>query len=299
MGKEALEIHGGGQQPPRGILSALISVGPGRDTGDPTREMERAYHAGEDAKVTDQRARALIRDLKANKWGAYSFKSEAAYAAACLVRAGRLELGLEVANAVARAMGNALGGGMHGSYELLAYLQMVIELRKAGVVTDKTSLRLKVDGEELDLAEALKRDDIESIEASGGPVALKLTRLERLRFDEVRAEVPISIDIKDASKGKTLREGKPVRLTVSLDEGYTTGDVLCVTLPECLSRMVSGAKTKKFQVDFSGAATLEVDLLAHAATPKPQRWSAVVRNMYDGGRIGSVGLLEASVASRG
>jgi hypothetical protein len=78
-------------------------------------------------------------------------------------------------------------------------------------------------------------------------------------------------------------------------DNYKDGDVLCVALPDCLSMLVAGAKVKKFQLDFKGKKEVQVDLVSHDATQKPQRWAAVVRNMYDGARIGSVGMLQADV----
>ena len=239
--------------------------------------------------VTQAEVDALIASLECDQWGG-EIKSEAAYCAAGLVRAGNFELGLRIANAVAKAMGRSMGGGMHGTCEALAYMHMVSELNKAGVVAGAKGTKVKVNGKQVSVKDAMEDSEIITVEAVDSPVAVRIARLSRIRFDDMRTSVQMSVKMSDDE----IKAGTPVTMTVKV-KNPQNGDVLCVALPECLSRIVSGAKTKKFQVDFAGKDTVKIDLVSHAQTKKPQRWAAVVRNMYDGTRLGSVGLMMAEV----
>lgn len=248
--------------------------------------MEDAYYAGT---PPDHDVDEAITELQgAGAWD-YSVKSEAAFLAAALIKAKSFDKGIKLANACAKAMGGAMGGAMHGSYECLAYLHLIHELKVAGIVSGAAGSKVTVNDREVPLATAMEARDIRKVEAKSGAVAIKVTRLERIRFDEAKTAMQMSLDIASSSTSNSL-----VRLKVKIDS-YKDGDVLCVCLPDCLSRMVAGAKVKKFQVDFKGKKEAEVELVAHDKTAAPQRWAAVVRNMYDGSRIGSVGMLRAEV----
>ncbi len=279
-------------------------------------KMEQAFYGsnGKTPKITEADARIQIEALRKDKLGPYSDKSEAAFCAAVLIRAKRFDLGLEVANAVAESMGGTMGGGMHGSYEALAYMHMVDEMRKAGVAPGADG-RVKVDGREYVVADARRVSDVTSVEALEGAVAIKIERLQRIRFDEVRCEVPIELELvpgkiekrskgllkrlglgaRTETKGGALQAGRPATLRVKLTKGYQSGDLVCVQLPPALSRMIGGAKMKRFQIDFAGQDQVEIELVVHGATGQPQRWAAVVRNMYDSARIGSAGVQEVVV----
>ena len=119
--------------------------------------------------------------------------------------------------------------------------------------------------------------------------------MSKVRFDDMNAEVPITVDVTDKNGAHTFKAGSKVNLTVTLNKGYRDGDVLCVALPECLNRIIAGTKTKKFQLDFAGKNQMTIELVAGRNTKKPQRWAAVVRNMYDSARLGSVGLMTTNV----
>lgn len=261
-------------------------------------EMETAYYEGKKVSTPEKRVIAHTEALaKSNGYGSYSIKSEAAFLAACLLRDKDIDNGIEMSNAVAKSMGGTMGGGMHGSYESLAYMHMVDELRKAGVVPGSGKGKVKVNKTVGTVENMLSGPptEIERIEAIDSAVALRISRIERIRFDEVKSGVSMSVDIKAEDGSRDIKPGKPVTVTVKLREAYKEGDVACLVLPDCLSRVVGGALAKKFQVDFRGKSQVQVKLVAHEPTEKPQRWTAVVRNMYDSARIGSVGLMSTAV----
>jgi DNA-binding transcriptional MerR regulator len=279
--------------------------------------MEDAYYSKKDGAVTDEVVKGLLASLSSASY--YSNKSEAAFAAACLIRAKKVDQGIVLANAVAKSMGGNMGGGMHGSYEALAYMHMVDELKNSGIVSGGGTGKVRIDGNEISVKKAMDVSDATAVEAIDCAVALKVSRVQKIDMTEHRGEMGMEISLKQADEEKpqeqdatasehgdgsrweeiyvqtTPKAGSLVRLAVKLTEGYKEGDVLCVVLPDSVSRVVSGAKIKKFQMDFCGSDSLSVDLVCHGATDKPQKWAAVVRNMYDPSRIGCVGLMTTQV----
>lgn len=259
---------------------------------------EKEYHEGKTPTITKQDVDAAGLTL-AGFW--INGAADVAYAAAGLIRAKKLDIGLKLANSVAKEMGPSMGNGMHGTVEVLAYLFLVIELKKAGVVGGSGG-KVSVNGKQTSIEKATKATDITEVEAIDGGVALRVNRLSRIRFEDHKSALSFSVAMTSEKAGQaggmqSAQAGRPVSLRVTLGEKYKDGDVLCVALPDCVSRVIGGVKEKKFQLDFAGKKEVDVDLVAHGATEQPQRWHAVVRNMYDPARIGSMGILTMSVKS--
>jgi len=289
MGKDVLAIKGVDHYNEHGRAGADNSQG----------DMEAIYYGRKNRAINSADVEKEIQGLTDKSGGGYwnyKPKSEAAFCAAVLFKNNQIDLGIKLANAVAKAMGGTLGGAFHGSYESLAYMHMVHGMQKAGIVPGLGS-KIIVDGKEMTIEKALDLKSISKVKAPDkGACAIRITRLSKIRFDEMNAGVQLTLDVKDKhGSTKSFKAGAPVTLTVKLTSGYQMGDVLCVALPDALTRVIGGTKAKKFQLDFAGKNEITVDLVAGRATAAPQRWAAVVRNMYDGGRLGSVGLLRAEV----
>lgn len=274
MAEEVMKIHKG---PPAGF------------EGFGGAQMETAYFDPKH-RITEAEVAAVIKGLKEQPC---YFKAEACYCAATLLRDGRIEEGIEAANTATKAMGSANGGGFFGTVEMLAYVYLVDEMRKAGIVVGGAGTSVTVDGKKMTVAEAAKVFDAGVIEATS-PVAIRVNRIEKIRFGDTRATLPITVSLK--GEEREIRAGRTAKLVVKVDGGYKAGDVLCVSLPNCLAQIIGGASARKIQLDFAGKDTLEVELVATSMTEKPQRWAAVVRNMYDTSRIGSVGEMKVEVA---
>jgi hypothetical protein len=92
-----------------------------------------------------------------------------------------------------------------------------------------------------------------------------------------------------------------VELHVALKDGYRTGDLLWVCLPDALSRLIGGGQVKRFAVDFAGQNELTIPLAATSVTldaqggPSPQHFAVCVRNMFEEERAGNPGLLAVTV----
>lgn len=275
MGKNVLAAHG---------TVAMQSAG----------EFEKAYFDGTNVAAEAKIDEVITKLQGASAWDSHA-KAEAAYCGAILFRTQKIEAGIKVVNAVAKAMAGALGGSTHGTCEALAYMYLMSELSNAGIVPGAGATKVKVNGKDISIEKAMAATGITAVESIKAPVALRIVRLSRIRFDDMNATVGITVDVLGSNGARTFQPGDRVNLKVTLTSGYKDGDLVAVSLPDCLSRIIAGAKAKKFQVDFRGRNEASIELVAGTPTQKPQRWAAVVRNMYDGARLGSVGLMTTEV----
>jgi hypothetical protein len=235
---------------------------------------------------------------------------EMAYMAACLLRSNDLEDGVEVANRVAKAAGKFLGGGMHGTYEIIAYLHMLYELKNSGIISESGS-SISVNGEKTTIDKASEMEDVQSIKALKGAVAVRVVSSQKIALDMEKNKDEISIEVIPQTKREepkdeftermenvlwkvNLRKGDKVKIKATLKK-YEVGDVLYLVLPNCLSVIAGGALVKKMQIDFKGKKEVEIDAVATETTKGPQHWTGLVRNMYDPSRICSPGLIATTV----
>lgn len=293
IGNERLPKSVAGATASLKAMAADVARAHGSLGDESSGKMEAAY-SDKRKQVGEADVRALLAALESRN--AYHMRAEACYCAAALLSRGEIDEGIKVANAAAKAMGGANGGGWHGTVESLAYMHMVNELRASGVVPGAKGTTVKLDGEKMPLEKAMEKTDASSVEAVDGAVAIKVNRIEKIRFDKANSNVPISVELV-GEDGRAPKAGKPATLVVKLTDGYKQGDVLCVALPNCLSQMVGGAMAKKVQVDFAGKNEVRVQLVAHEAT-SGEKWASVVRNMYHPERIGSVGQQVVAVTAR-
>lgn len=254
-------------------------------------KFERAFFGGYEPSAEDARE---AREAFAGQPHHGGLMTEVAYMVARGLRDGAMPAteALALANEVARAAGVAMGGGMHGTCETLAYAVMMSQLAASGLLSGSRG-GVVVNGKAMRVDEATGLSDVVAVEARDNPVAIRVSRLSKIRFDEFAADLPFDVSLEG-----NPTEGARLRLVARLGGEYKAGDVLCVSLPDCVSRVVSGVKQKKFELDFAGRVEVSAELVAHGATGRPQRWHAVVRNMYDSRRIGSMGTMATSVSSR-
>ena len=217
---------------------------------------------------------------------------EACYCVASLVKTGKqIDLAIDLVNKISKSSQGL--SGWFGTELAMAYMSMVHELVRAKILSTDGNPKVTVDEKEVSLKDAIKLQNITSVKASHSAVLLRVNRLTKLSYEDFKGKLPMSIKL---NKEQGLRAGDLMTLTVTLSGGYHAGDVLLVMLPDCLSRMIGGVQSKKFELDFAGNNAVMVDLVVHDKTTKPQKWGAVVRNMYDSSRIGCAGLMSVSVS---
>jgi len=101
---------------------------------------------------------------------------------------------------------------------------------------------------------------------------------------------------KNGQPSTSFQAGDAVDLKIELQQGYQTGDLVWVCLPDSLSRLLGGGQVKRFSVDFEGLTELTIPLAATGVTGEQgQHFAVCVRNMFEEERVGSPGLLKVRV----
>jgi hypothetical protein len=233
--------------------------------------------------------------------GAVAVRSERAYAAAVLLRAGSIAPALAHANAVVREIGPE--GRLYSTVDSVAAIAMMAELQVARVVTG--SGQVAVDGERVSSRDAAGRTaDLREIAAVDGVVPVEVARVVEESWEAFGAGLPARIALeREGRPTRSLVLGDAVDLRVTLEQGYKPGDHFWVCLPDALSRIVGGGQVKRFSVDFEGKAEARVSLAATGVTvdasgrSAPQRFAVCIRNMFEEERAASPGLVEVTVTA--
>jgi hypothetical protein len=237
--------------------------------------------------------------------GAVAMRSEGAYGAAVLLRAGgasERQRALALANAVIASIGP--GGGLYSTVDSVAAIALLSELSAAKILGGAGEV--EVDGKPLSHVEAVAHaGEIRSLRAVSGVTAVEITRMVEERWERFQGGLPIAVRLqKGTATTRRFEALDPVELEVTLEGGYKPGDLLWVCLPDALSRVVGGGQVKRFAVDFAGQSQVKVSLAATGVTlgpdgaPAPARFAVCVRNMFEEERGGNPGVLEVTVAPR-
>jgi hypothetical protein len=234
--------------------------------------------------------------------GAVGMRSEVAYGAAALLRAGgdterRRAIGL--ADAVVRQID--AGGRLYSTVDSVAAIALMVELHAANIGGEGGAV--EIDGERLSIPGAADRDgDARVIRCLEGVTAVEVTRMIEEDWDTRSAGLALVVSLtRGGAATRLLRTLDPVELVVRIERGYKPGDLCWVCLPDALSRVVGGGQVKRFSIDFRGKNELRIPLAATGVTlgpdgeQAPARFAVCVRNMFEEERGGSPGLLEVTV----
>lgn len=216
--------------------------------------------------------------------GAVQRRTEQAWTAALLLRQGEdTGQAIALANQVLSAI--QAEGRLYSTLDSLAAMALVQEL------THRTaSGRLEVGGKLVLLEEAEGLTG--PCRVLDGEVMAELTLLRRETWAEGQPGL-----LKAWLEEEQLGAGDRVDLRWRLPNGYETGDLLWVCLPDALSRLVGGGQVKLFSVDLEGNAQGRLELVATGPTPAgPQHFQVCLRNMYQEERMGPSELLSVEVA---
>jgi hypothetical protein len=237
--------------------------------------------------------------------GAVERRTEAAYAAATLLHAGcdeDLRPALGFANSVLQDLQPE--GRLYSTLDSVAAIALLNELQRHGWAGGHT--RVEWNGEAMALDEALRRSEsVQSLRVLEGGVLVDVVRLVEEDWANLPNAVPIAVTLSQYGVQRTqFRTGESLELSVELLSGYHDGDIVCVCLPDALSRLTGGGQIKCFSEDFRGEPKLRIPLAATAATyapdqsPRPQHFAVCVRNMFEEERAGNPGLLVVTVTPR-
>jgi len=178
---------------------------------------------------------------------------------------------------------------------------LLLGLKGAGIGTDGGNSRLKLDGIEMPLAEALAKSasgEVRHLEVVQGTAMVEITSEIVEDWNSFRDEIPVNVElVRRNRKGSSIRVGDTVDLVVRLRE-YVPGHLLHVCLPPSLSSLEGGGEVKKFSLDFTGRIELRVPLRATGFTlGQGEHWAVLVRNMFNEEQAGTPGLLLAQVSA--
>jgi len=213
-----------------------------------------------------------------------------AYAAASLMALKEFKRGIKLANQVTRQFNEQ--GRLYSTEDSVAAIALMVELRKSGLITGET--RLRVNGQEMTVKAATQwQDQVQSVNVLEGVAAIEITRLHEEDWSQFANNFPVKIEFRDTQNRKIrqFKAGVRTDLIVSLPDGYQIGDLVHIALPACLSWIQGGGKVKQFTLDFEGKNELRIPLVVTSPIEGQQHFAVCVRNMFEEERATSPGLL--------
>lgn len=226
--------------------------------------------------------------------GRVETRAQACYAAATLLLSRtHISKALELTN---RVLDQLDGGRLYSTYDSVAAIVLMNELRRAGIGAGGTG-KVEVDGQILSTEEAMKLDRIRQLRCVEKVCAVNVTRLVEESWESFDSTVPIRLSLqKNGQPSSSFQAGDAIDLKIELQQGYQTGDLVWVCLPDSLSRLIGGGQVKRFSVDFEGLNEVTIPLAATGVTGEQgQHFAVCVRNMFEEERVGSPGLLKVRV----
>jgi len=231
---------------------------------------------------------------------AVAFRADAAYAAATLLRGGgdaAVPMALRLANRVIADLGAE--GRLYSTVDSVAAIALMAELQAAKIVGGGHAM---IDGKRTAIGDAAALGEVGEIGADNATVAVEVTRIIEEDWARFATAVPVTVTL--TSKGRATTRatiGDALDLVVRIDDGYETGDLVWVALPDALSRVIGGGQIKRFSVDPAGKSEVTIPLAATALTldrrgeSGAQRFAVCVRNMFEEERAGNPGYLDVSI----
>lgn len=228
-------------------------------------------------------------------------RAETAFGAAALIEAGgeHLPHGLALANTVLGAVQE--NGSLYSTLDSVAAITLLAALRNARIVVGPEG-KIRVDGQDTTLAQAVTRTGIRQVEAVEGNVQVQVDRVVEEDYTAINEGVKARVALMHNGRAVgVLAPGDSVDLVITLESGYQAGDLVHVFLPDALSWVHGGGQVKRFSLDLVGQNEIRVPLAATGLTvdasggPGRQRFAVAVRNMYDEKRGKGFGDLEVSV----
>ncbi len=251
-------------------------------------------------------------------------RQETAYAAAALLAAGEpgdLPKAIAATNYLTSQLNEE--GRLYSTVDTAACLALMINLRKANIVTTADSGRVLLNGQEMRLADALSYDGkIESLRAVEGIIAAQVISQVIEDWSSFKSQLPVEVHLERQGRTqKRFKVGDALDLVIKVPH-YEPGLIAHICLPDALARIVGGGQVKRFSLDFCEKNVLRVPLAAISSTSLPagkneeaennllrwlgisdkkastrdvQHWAIIVRNMFKEEQVGNPGLLEVMV----
>ncbi|MEK7592743.1 MAG: hypothetical protein AAB508_05150, partial [Patescibacteria group bacterium] len=201
--------------------------------------------------------------------GIVSQRAETAYAVAVLLKNGRIDAAITLANQVI-AQFNA-EGRLHSPEDSLAALVMMGELARAGVVSSGADARVKVNGKVYSLAEAIANPPatIYEVSAVKGTIVVEYVTVIEEDWFTGRSNIPVSASVRRGTQSTTILKVGDTDVSLVVDLGvYKPGTLLQIALPNSLCVLQGGTQTFVLVVDPRGQSTVTIPL--HVLAPSYQ-----------------------------
>lgn len=223
--------------------------------------------------------------------GAVAWRTETAYLAALLLRAGQQEPDTwQLVNAVCAARRE---DDLYATLDSVALIALFAELRRLQVLNDHTT-PVTVNGREMTLRDALALQATTPLTSITGRAPVTLVQLHRVQPENwplpgATATGPLLHTqwLVNGKPAPELMAGQSVELEVRLGREYLDGDLLWLCLPPCLARRYGGGPATLFSVDFASGRTVRVPLCVVAPSQAPggkvgtQHVHLCVRNLFE------------------
>jgi hypothetical protein len=216
---------------------------------------------------------------------------ERSFAAATLLRSGEpssLADAMMLANLVIADVNEQ--GRLYSTVDSAAAIALVSELKSKFVTAGS---KLEVNGRTTTVAEAATSTElIGKLRVLERLVTAKIERVVEEDWSAFRSQADVRVQLmNNGSVVSSIKAGGQLELCVEIADGYNTGDLLWVCLPEALSRIYGGAQVKLFSVDFEGKNELRIPLAVTCSAGRSATLAVCLRNMFDEERAGNPGLI--------
>lgn len=227
-----------------------------------------------------------------------NYRTDLAYCAAALLRAGAANDLALVISAVNRLAASLSGQGrLYSTVDSVAFITLLSELRASGISAGASG-RVLLDDREMTAAEAIAASasgNAQELHVLDGAVFVETATEISEDWSSFLPEVPVSVKLERKVALRGIQAGDDLTLVIKL-EAYEPGLLAYICLPPSLSRLEGGGEIKRFQVDFTGHKELRIPLKALAPTlPGGERWAVLVRNMFKEEQAGNPGVLTVQV----
>jgi hypothetical protein len=251
---------------------------------------------------------------------AVSTRTETAYAAAALLatkEASDLPKAIAATNYLTGQLNGE--GRLYSTVDTAACLALMLALRESGVVTTAEGGRVRLNGQEMSLAESLARNEkVEVLRCMEGVLAAEVTTEVIEDWNSFNNSLPVEVRLeRNGHVQERFNAGDALDLIIRVPS-YEPGLIAHICLPDALARIIGGGQVKRFSLDFCGKNVLRVPLAAIHSTTLPhlkdveaentlqrwldipgkenaaqnmQHWAVIVRNMFKEEQVGNPGLM--------
>lgn len=234
-------------------------------------------------------------------------RAETAYAAAVLLLSVSSNNTTQAIMAANYVMSQMTEGRMYSTVDSFALIAMLGALSSSGVILseESTGNKVAINGSNMTVAEALEYDGNIQVIAypkdCQGMLAVQVVRRREEDWSTFESGAGVSVGLREPGNGKYIKElrtGQELELVLKIADGYQTGDLFWVCLPDSLSFVFGGGQVKMKSFDPRGRNEVVVPVAVTGdASSGKQNYAVSLRNMFREERAGNPGLQNVMVSA--